>query len=171
MQVTRLRNQHRPKKELDEKERFMNDERKFRFIIKRLVKIYKKDEKLYPNLKGKINWNLKLVQKFLDIRPRSWEMIEVINYPPLYRWKIARSDRERGCIPDSEECDYYVKREPVVLHNPNRLTEWEKLVIDEAYGRMELMQFIIRKYEESKIQIHVIEDKDTDAKVELKTDL
>jgi hypothetical protein len=174
IQVIGLRKQQRRVKELDEKEHFMNDERKRGLDIKRLAKIYKKDEKLCPNLKGKINWDTKLVQKLLDIKPRNWEMQEVINYPPLYRWSIKRSDYQRGCIPDSEMSDCYVQREPrpVGLHNPNRPTEFEKLVIAEAYGRMELMRFTIRKYEESKIQIQVIENKDPpNTKVRLKTDL
>lgn len=156
IQVIGFRKQKRATKPMYKERNVFGWEYRFVLDIKRLAKIYKKDEKLYPNLKGKINWNLKLVKEFLDLRPRAWEMREIIYYPPLFRYNIKRTDLQRGCIPSDEEGDFYIGRkfEPTAIGSePN---EWEKMVIVEADGRMKLMRFIIRLYKESKIQIQEI---------------
>lgn len=157
IQVIGFRKQQRATKPMYKERNVFGWEYRFVLDIKRLAKIYKKDEKLYPNLKGKINWDLKLVKEFLDIRPRAWEMREIIYYPPLFRYNIKRTDLQRGHVPDDKDGDFYIgqKIEPSAIGSePN---DWEKLVIAEADGRMKLMRFIIRLYKESKIQIQEIQ--------------
>ena len=139
------------------------EEKKHRAKIKALNKMYKNDEKHRPRLKGKINWDAKLVERFLDIRPSLYEMWEVVNWPPLYRYNNKKANRNRGRIPDPEKFGY-VKSDPdyfTKTPDPNKLGDWEKMVIDEAQGRMEYMESIIRKCHESKIQVYYpVQDED-----------
>jgi hypothetical protein len=156
IQITGLRKQHRRTKELYKKRDFFGNEYKRVLEIRRLAKIYKKDEKLYPNLKGRINWDLKLVQEFLDLPPRKWEVQEILNMGPLYRWSIKIADSQRGHIPNPETSDYYIgtKFEPTAPGSePN---EWEKSVIVEAQLRMETMRFLIKLSKQPKIEIQAI---------------
>lgn len=152
IQIIGLRKQQRRTKELYKERNVFGNEYRRMLDIKRLAKIYKKDEKLYPNLKGRINWDLKLVKEFLDLPPRKWEVDEILNWGPLRRWSIKKSDQQRGRIPDPESSDYYIgpKFEPTAPGSePN---EWEKLAIAEAQGRMEMMRFIIRLSKQPQIQ-------------------
>jgi hypothetical protein len=174
MNVMGFRKQ-RASKSVDEKKRgprVLYPEQAWILDLRRLAKIYREDEKYYPNLRGKINWDVKLVQEFIDIRPRSWEMSEVVNWPPMYRHSIKKTRIQRGHVPNPETSDTWIgeKTQPITIHDPNKLTDWEKLVIAEAHGRMTLMRWMIEKYHQSKIQIRVIDkSKDRHTKVELKT--
>jgi hypothetical protein len=158
IQVIGFQKQQRATKPMYKERNAFGLEYKRTLDIRRLAIIYKNDEKEYPNLKGRINWDLKLIKEFLDIRPRNWEMNEVISWPPLYRWNIKKTNAQRGRLSGKNHSDCYAwgpKLEPSVIGSePN---DWEKLVIAEADGRMKLMRFIIRLYKESKIQIQEIQ--------------
>jgi len=153
IQVIGLRkNQRRTKQLSKERSRLWNPEGYYISIIKRLAKIYKKDEEKFPDLRGKINWDIKLVEEFLGIIPRHWEMQEIINWPPMYRWNIKRTDSQRGhAVESSSTNDCWI--------GGNDPTEWKKLVIAEAQGRMQLMRWIIELSKEPKIEVQALENK------------
>jgi hypothetical protein len=154
IQVIGLRKNQNPRrmKELSkERSRLWNPEGYYISIIKRLAKIYKKDQEIFPDLRGKINWDIKLVEEFLNIIPRHWELQEIINWPPLYRWNTRRTNSQRGRTWNSEMSDCWI--------GGNDPTEWKKLVIAEAQGRMQLMRWIIEFSKEPKIEVQALERK------------
>jgi len=138
--------------------------------IKSMNKMYKDDCICYPVLKKMINWDPKLVERFLAIRPTFEEMTEVLSWYPLCRVDVRRANKVRGMIDDPEKYgflkrdlshNYYIphpKKPHTWKHNldPNKIGEHEKLIIGEADGRMALMEVIIRKHLESKIKVHYI---------------
>jgi hypothetical protein len=147
--------------------------------------MYKNDEKCCPRLKGKINWDNNLVERFLDIRPSYDEMFEMLNWPPLHRYNNKMANRRRGWIPDPDKFGYikydhdcynikwyeFWGKSPGLI-NLHELSEWEKLVIEEAKGRMEYMGKRIKKHLESKIQVyHPVEDEDEDKKQRAKNSI
>lgn len=139
-------------------------ERKYHNKVRALNTMYKNDEKRCPCLKGKINWDPKLVERFLDVRPLYYEIIAVLQWPPLWRDNNRWASRYRGWIPSSfghitSDLDYFTYLEN--KQDPDKQSTWEKLVIEEARGRMKHMETIIKKHHESKIQIyHPVQDED-----------
>ena len=148
--------------------------------IKALNKIYKDDCICYPLLKKMINWDPKLVERFLANNPTYTEMVEVLDYGDLYRNTIRRANKYRGWITDPDNSSQLIidpshkvyRPHPKKPHtwklnmDPNKIGEFEKQVINENEGRMELMQYIIRKHLESKVEVHYIvqDEKKTDLK-------
>jgi hypothetical protein len=162
-----------------------HEEKKFRAKIKAFNTMYKNDEKYCPRLKGKIKWDRKLVERFLDIRPSQDEMFAMLNWPPLHRYSNKKANRRRGCIPHPDHFGYIkydndcynikwyeLRGKSPGLINPNELSEFEKLVIDEAQGRMEYMENIIKKHLEYEIQVyHPVQDEDEDKKQRVKNSI
>jgi len=147
-------------------------EAKYQKRIKALRGIYKKDCKLCPGLQGKKIWDEKLVDRYLATNPEVDDMHEILYWPPLYRANTKHANKHRGWIPDPEHRGYwkwdpeYLKRvpskfnhsyEPITMYDPNKPWKFEKMVIEEASGRMEAMEASIRKYEASKIKVKVTE--------------
>ena len=142
-------------------------EKKDRAKIKALNRMYKNDEKYCPRLKGKIGWNPRLVERFLDSRPTYYEIQTVLYLPPLQRKNQRFANSRRGLIPDYEnygyikhdkDC-YIVKRHqkshrPELIVDPDKLSEYENLVIDEARRRMSYMEGVIKNHLEGDIQIY-----------------
>ena len=140
-------------------------EKQYRQKVRALKTMYKNDEKDCPRLKGKVNWDPNLVEKFLGVRPTYYEILELLYWPPLRRDNNKWANKYRGYIPYFDEKpenfgyigrdpDYFnLKNKPVILHDPNKLTRFEKVVIEEAQGRMDYMQIVIRKYHASKIKV------------------
>jgi hypothetical protein len=114
--ATRTTNQKLSKEEIDSRHRKFLKERKIRQMkqkeaasaqmgrlekkarnkVKALNTIYKNDRLHCPGLKGRIIWDEKLVERFLAIRPTYEEMVEVLDYPPLYRNTVRRANKRRG---------------------------------------------------------------------------
>jgi hypothetical protein len=108
--------------------------------------------------------------RYLAINPEVDDMHEILHWPPLYRINVKYANKYRGWIPDPEHRGYwkwdpeYLKHvpsrfnrfyQPITLINPNKLGEFEKMVLEEARGRMEAMEATIRKYNISKIKVKV----------------
>ena len=143
------------------------EEKKYRAKIRAFNTMYKNDEKYCPRLKGKINWDPKLVERFLDIRPSYDEMFGMLNWPPLHRYDNRRANKRRAWIPDPDKFGYIkydhdcynIKgyeawgKHPGII-DLNKLSEFETLVITEAQGRMEYMDNIIKKHLQSNIQVY-----------------
>jgi hypothetical protein len=153
-------------------------EKKLRRHVKELNGVYKKDEKDCPRLKGRIGWDPKLLERFLDCRPPLDVMRKLLLWPPLLRYNRKRGDKTRGWIPDpdnwghikvDEDC-YNMRmiywRYKLYGETPpdpdsidlNKLSPFEKLVIEEAKGRKKYMQSVIKKYNESQPQIYYTTD-------------
>jgi len=151
-------------------------EKKLRSKVRELNGIYKKDEKLCPRLKGKINWDPKLLERFLDTRPTIDVIRKVLLWPPLLRYSRERANHSRGWIPSpnpehwghteyDDKC-YDIKAcfwryrlygetppDPESI-NLDELSEWEKLVIVESKGRKKFLESVIKKYNESQTQVY-----------------
>jgi len=145
-------------------------EAKYHKKIKALSLIYKKDCKLCPGLRGKKIWDEKLVNRYLTTSPEVNEMHEILYWPPLYRTNARYANKWRGHIPDPEHRGYwkwdpeYLKTvpsrfnhhyEPITVYDPTKPWEFEKLVLEEASGRMEAMSSAIRKHEMTKIKVKI----------------
>lgn len=130
-----------------------------------------------PHLTYKNIWDEKLVEKYLAINPERHEMYEILRWPPLYRSNNRKANKHRGWIPHPEHRGYmmwdpeYLKTvpsrfnhayEPISKHEPGKIWEFEKMVIDEARGRMQAMEATIKKYSASEIKLEykvIIDDK------------
>lgn len=147
-------------------------EKRMRQNVKELNGIYKKDEKDCPRLKGKINWDRKLVDRFLDCRPTIDEMRKLLLWPPLTRDSRKRGNKVRGWIPNPDnfgslKYDHDTFKiswnkawdKERVLDDPDNLSEGEKIIIVEAKARKKYMESVIKKHLKSKIQIYqTVED-------------
>jgi hypothetical protein len=119
-------------------------EEAYRKKIKALNGMYKNDIKHCKPLKDHIKWNEKLVERFLAVRPTYWEIDEILNWPPLRRNNNRYANLNRGYIPNPKNWGY-LKHDK---HDPDIIGEFEKLIIEEAKGRMQTMEDIIKKYHE-----------------------
>jgi len=164
------------------------EEIKYAKKLKELNGIYKKDQKVCPRLKGgRINWDPKLLQRFIDSRPTFNQVRKLMLWPPLYRVSRKKANRSRGWIPNFEkggysldfdhlhfnlERDNFVEKMNMFFGdrygelpdevNLDELSPWEKLVIEECNGRMEYMQSVIEENLKTKIILHPVQEKDKD---------
>jgi len=149
-------------------------EKKDRAKIKAFNRMYKNDEKYCPRLKGKIGWNPGLVERFLDSRPTYHEIQTLLYLQPLKRRNNRYANRSRGWVPNYEnygylkfdkDC-YIVKRhqkshDPELIVDPDTLSDYENLVINEASRRMKYMEEVIKNHLENDIQLyHPVRDKE-----------
>jgi hypothetical protein len=134
-------------------------EKTYQGKIKSLNTIYRNDCRCYPILKNIINWDKKLVEKFLNVRPTFDEIHVVLYWSPLYRYNNKKANSRRGWIPHPykfgsvilDPSHNYIPH-PQKPHtwrlnsDPNKMGKFEKLVIEEAKGRMWAMKNIIEKH-------------------------
>jgi hypothetical protein len=168
---------HMKYKEL-RKTKMSSEEMIQRKSIRSMTKMYKDDCTCYPVLKDMIYWDPKLVDRFLADRPTFDEMNEVLWYYPLDRHSINRANKVRGYILDPEDFGYKLKLDPshdqhepdkkyYIPHpkkpwtwklntDPYKIGEYEKLVIEEAGARMEIMEFVIQKHKENSLKISYV---------------
>jgi uncharacterized C2H2 Zn-finger protein len=157
-----------------------HDELKHRKNIRSMTKQYNDDCICYPILKNILRkiWNPNLVKIFLLVRPTFDEMVEVLWYYPLQRKNIKRANGVRGTILNPKDYGQKLMLDPShdklepdkknytphpdkphtwkLNMEPDKIGEYEKLVIEEAKGRMELMEFIIQRHNGSKIKVNVV---------------
>jgi len=151
-----------------------DEEKRLRSRVRELNGIYKNDEKFCPRLKGKIGWDPKLLERFLDTRPTLDVIRKLLLWPPLLRNSRRRGNKKRGWIPDPDNWGYIkydfncydiknrfwryklsgeIPPDPKSI-NLDELSEWEKLVIVESKGRKKYMESVIKKYNESQTQVY-----------------